>query len=68
MLLLGSADDDVFHTDKGCPSHFMIAQSTLRNWEDAPAFLRLKGILLYSKRPERVAMVFFCTSSGLTGI
>jgi hypothetical protein len=37
-------------------------------WKDGPAFLRPKGIRLYSNKPKGVVMAVFCTSAGFTGI
>jgi hypothetical protein len=44
-----------------------MALSTCR-WKDSPAFLRPKGIRLYSNKPKGVVMAVFFTSAGFTGI
>ena len=66
LLVVPAADDNILHPGKGglavsnSPVHMPL--------EGRPAFLRPKGIRLYSNRPKGVVMAVFCTSAGFTGI
>ncbi len=67
-VLLGApaAYDEV--VDPGKAAWQPLMALSMCHWKDDPAFLRPKGILLYSNRLKGVVMAVFCMSSGLTGI